>query len=251
MSLSRYSTGTFLVAATLIVTIVALVYPVMTGVQASGSSPDVQTVSTQYGPLTHDEVEFVQKVRLAGLWEFPSGQMALQKGTTPAFKTTGRHLIDGHAALDAACREIAPQLGIPLPNRPTRQQQGFVATLSAATGEDFNRQLANILRVAHGQIFSTIAKVRATTKNTLVRRLADQANDTVLDHITVLEQTGYVDLDRSVPVITASPTADPDQTRIPVPRPGERNVTIKSTPGALSPGELLPLPGGGQGGAVR
>jgi predicted outer membrane protein len=251
MRLSRYSTGTGLVVGTLVVTMVALVYPVMKGIEASSSFPDVQTVSTQYGPLTQAEVEFVQKVRLAGLWEFPSGQMALQKGTTPAFKTTGRHLIDGHAALDAACREMAPKLGIPLPNQPTLQQQGFIATLSAATGEDFNRKLANLLRVAHGQIFSTVAKIRATTKNTLVRQLADQANDTVLDHITVLEQTGYVDFDSAVPAITASPTVGPDETRIPIPRPGEDSVVIKSTPGASAPATSPPPPVDGAAGTIR
>jgi predicted outer membrane protein len=240
MRLSRYSMGTILVVGTLILTVASLIYPVMKGLQAAASSPDVQTVSTRYGPLTQDEVIFVQKVRLAGLWETPSGRMAMQKGTTPAFKTTARHLIDGHAALDAACREIAPQLGIALPNRPTRQQEGFVATLAAATGDDFNRKLATILRVAHGQIFSSIASVRATTKNTLVRRLADQANDTVLDHITVLEQTGYVDYDSAVPQVTASPTLDASETAIPAPAPGEGTITLRSTPGASAPATSPP-----------
>lgn len=50
------------------------------------------------------------KVRAAGLWEYPVGKMALQKGTTGAVRTAGRHLVDGHAALDATCRGIATRL---------------------------------------------------------------------------------------------------------------------------------------------
>ncbi len=37
------------------------------------------------------------------------------------------------------------------------------------------------MRITHGQIFPAIANIRANTKNSLVRQLADQANDTVLE----------------------------------------------------------------------
>jgi predicted outer membrane protein len=234
MQSSRYTMGAVLVVGALVATTTALVYPVMTGLQAAGTSPDVQTVSTQYGPLTKDDRDFVVKVRLAGLWESPAGHLAIQKGTTEAFKTAGKHLIDGHAGLDASCREIAPQLGITLPNKPTPQQQGFVATLTAANGREFDVQLANILRVTHGQIFSSIAKERAATKNTLIRQLADQANDTVLDHMTVLEKTGYVNIDQDVPQITASPTLNPKATIPPSPGPGDPVLRLSTTPGATN-----------------
>jgi predicted outer membrane protein len=240
MRFSRHSAGAVLVTGALVVTIASLVYPVVKGFQASATSPDVQTESTRYGPLTNDDRDFVVKVRLAGLWEFPAGQLSLRKGTTEAFKTAGRHLMDGHAALDATCREIAQQLGITLPNRATPQQRGFVATLAASRGEEFDRNLATILRIAHGQIFSSIADIRATTKNSLVRRLADQANDTVLDHMTVLEATGFVDENQMAPQITASPTDNPASTVPPYPAPGERQRVIRSSPGASAPATSAP-----------
>ena len=49
----------------------------------------------------------------------------------------GGHLVRGHAALDATCRKVAAQLGITLPNKPSPQQQGFVATLSGDSEERF------------------------------------------------------------------------------------------------------------------
>lgn len=51
----------------------------------------------------------------------------------------------------------------------------------------------NLLRASHGKIFATIAEVRAGTQNDVIRRHATQANQTVLDHMTVLEDTGLVD----------------------------------------------------------
>ncbi|MYV92272.1 hypothetical protein GT350_18860, partial [Streptomyces sp. SID1034] len=53
----------------------------------------------------------------------------------------------------------------------------------------------NLLRAAHGKVFALVAQVRATTRNSLVRDLANDANRTVLDHMTMLEATGLVDFD--------------------------------------------------------
>jgi predicted outer membrane protein len=235
MQTSRYAAGTALVIGAGIVTGAALLYPAMVGLQTVSASSSVQVVSTQFGPLTADDRSFVVKVRLAGLWEFPAGQMGEQKGTTAAVKTAGEHLIKGHTDLDTTVRSIAPQLGITLPNQPTPQQQGFLTTLSAASGTDFDTKFANILRLTHGQIFTAIAKIRTTTKNTLVRQLADQANDTVLDHITVMEKTGLVNFDQIVIDETASPTINPNDTIAPSPNPGDPTVLVTPTATASLP----------------
>ncbi|MCF1599006.1 DUF4142 domain-containing protein [Streptomyces muensis] len=208
-------------------TLAALAYPSMLGFTTVAAAPDRVIAQTSAGPLTEADRDFVVKVRAAGLWEYPVGRMALQKGTTDAVRTAGRHLVSGHAALDATCRRIAPRLDIALPNRPSPQQQGFVATLGADSGRQFDSDMANILRTTHGQIFTTIAKIRSTTRNTLVRQLADQANDTVLDHISVMEKTGLVDFDQVLFQETTPPRLPADDTTPPPPTPGEAQVTLK------------------------
>ncbi|MFJ9121236.1 hypothetical protein ACIRJO_37610 [Streptomyces sp. NPDC102394] len=60
--------------------------------------------------------------------------------------------------------------------------------------------------MTHGSIFNAIAKVRSTTTSSVVRTLADQANATVLDHITVMEQTGLVNFDQALLLQTSPPT---------------------------------------------
>ncbi|KOG30589.1 DUF4142 domain-containing protein [Streptomyces resistomycificus] len=220
-------TGTGLIIGCLTATLVALVFPLWSYADRSGTGVDVlnaQTVSTRYGPLSALDREFVTKVRLAGLWELPAGQEAQQKGTTQAVRTAGEHLIEGHLFLDERVRDVAAKLGLELPNEATEQQRQWLATLTAAQGVTYDRDFANILRLAHGKVFSVVAQVRASTRNSLVRSLADDANTTVLDHIRVLEATGYVDFDAlaqdmaadSTPPITNSPAqpglvADPSR----------------------------------------
>ncbi|BFO19454.1 DUF4142 domain-containing protein [Streptomyces sp. KM77-8] len=160
------------------------------------------------------------KVRAAGLWEHPLGLLALEEGTTPEMKVVGEHLIVGHGRLDASCRRIALELGITLPNQASPQQQGFVETVKSTTGKEFDSTAVNIMRVTHGQIFPAIANVRANTRNTLVRQLADQANDTVLDHITVLEKTGLVNHEQVNFQQTSPPKMPREQVTPPAPQAG-------------------------------
>jgi ABC-type multidrug transport system ATPase subunit len=154
----------------------------------------------------------------------------MERGTTKAMKTAGEHLVVGHAGLDAMCREISPELGITLPNRASPQQEGFVAAVDAESGREFDSSAVNIMRVTHGQIFPAIAKIRASTKNTLVRQLADLANDTVLDHITVLEKTGLVEYDDVTFKQTGPAKLPREKVTPPPPQPGERVLVLKPRP---------------------
>ncbi|MEV4231189.1 DUF4142 domain-containing protein [Streptomyces bobili] len=234
--------GTGLIVVGLAATLVALIFPVWSYEDRSGTGVDVlnaETVATQYGPLSGPDRDFVTKVRLAGLWELPAGRQAQAKGTTEAVRTAGRHLVEGHAFLDERVRTVAAQLGLALPNDPTDQQQDWLSTLDGAQGEDFDREFANILRLAHGRVFSLVAQVRAGTQNALVRDLADDANTTVLDHIKVLEATGYVDFAGLARDLAAGST--PPVTRSPAP-PGPVADPGAVVPLAPSPDPSYPLP---------
>ncbi|WP_107055904.1 DUF4142 domain-containing protein [Streptomyces griseus] len=230
MRISRTKAGTVFVIGSLTLTITALAYPAMLGLQNTSSAQDRVIANTRYGPLTEQDRDFVVKVRAAGLWEYPLGEIAMQKGSTPEMKEAGAHLIVGHAGLDELCRKVAPELGITLPNQASPQQQQFVQTSQAANGREFDQVASNIMRVTHGQIFPTIAKIRANTKNTLVRELADLANDTVLDHMTVLEKTGSVNFEQTVFQQTTPPKLPADQMTPPPPQPGAPMVVLTPRP---------------------
>ncbi len=247
MRFSRNATGTLFVGGALSLTLAALAYPAMLGLDKVSSDGDRIIAQTEWGPLTESDRDFVVKVRAAGLWEYPLGQIALKKGTTPEVVTAGEHLVDGHAALDASCRRIAPLLNITLPNVASPQQEGFIVTISNKSGKDFDSELANTMRMTHGAIFNTIAKVRSTTKNSLIRELANQANDTVLDHIMVLEATGLVNFEQTLHMQTSPPKL-PESDLTPPPPSGRQPMvvltpppTATSTPIAI-PGEPAPSP---------
>ncbi|GAA1683143.1 DUF4142 domain-containing protein [Streptomyces yatensis] len=150
-------------------------------------------VVTTAGPVSKLDMEFLAKVRQANLWEAPAGRLAQTHATSEAVKRAGMHVMDGHSKLDEFVRNTAEALNVPLPDEASAEQQGFVRTLEDAQGADFDKKFANILRGTHGKIFVTIAQVRASTKNSLMRRFASEVNLTVLDHQNVLDDSGLVD----------------------------------------------------------
>ncbi|MER7792128.1 DUF4142 domain-containing protein [Streptomyces sp. NPDC097640] len=200
---SSRTIGTGLIIGALAMTLAALLIPVSLFGQSSAAAlpsgvidDGKGTISTQYGPLTAVDRDFVRKVKLAGLWELPSGRMAQERGNTDAVKTAGEHLIEGHTELDRRSNEVGQALGIPLPTQPNEQQQGWLNQMTtAASPAEFQQLFANLLRAAHGKVFGLVAQVRAQSENSMVRSLATRANAVVLDHITVLEDTGLVDFE--------------------------------------------------------
>ncbi|MFD0412655.1 DUF4142 domain-containing protein [Streptomyces sp. NPDC127108] len=237
---SRIISGTGLVLTGLVATLAALVYPVWSYEDRSGTGLDALTsgtVSTDYGPLSALDRDFVTKVRLAGLWELPAGQQAGERGTTRAVHVAGKHLVEGHTFLDARVREVAAALRLELPSQPSAQQRRWLAELSAERGTAYDVKFANILRRAHGKVFSLVAEVRATTRNSQVRALADDANTTVLDHIKVLEGTGLVDFDGLARDAATSTTPPPARTPAP---PGPQDSPPPAAPVSPTPTYSLP-----------
>ncbi|MDH6546155.1 putative outer membrane protein [Streptomyces sp. SAI-041] len=236
MLVSRKAAGTLIMGGAVATTLASLLYPAMLGVQKVSTAQDRVIATPATGALTEADRDFVVKVRAAALWEYPVGRMTLQKSRTKAVKTAGEHLIDGAASLDAACRHAAGLLDITLPNQSSPQQQSFVFQLNAESGERFDRDMVTLVRAANGQILSTIANVRTTTRNSLIRALADRANDTVLEHITVMEKTGLVDFDQVVVQETTPPELPARDLTPPPPVAGQPQVVLPSPPNsAVSP----------------
>jgi predicted outer membrane protein len=154
------------------------------------------------GAVTAADKDLVVKVRLAGLWEIPAGEMAQEKSDDERIQEIGRAIAEQHEELDKFARAAADKLDIALPDEPNSDQQGWLDEMEEAEGTDFDRIFIDRLRAAHGKIFPAIATVRASTRNDTVRKLAQRSNQFVATHLTLLETSGIVDF-------KALPTAPP------------------------------------------
>lgn len=178
--------------------LVAVLLAVAVSVFQSWSSDTPGTggwTQTQWGPVGPADRDLLAKVRMAGLWEQPTGQQAEQQAASPQVREVGEHVATEHATLDADVRTVADKLGVLLPTAPSAQQLGWMKEISAQTGSDYDRMFVQRLREAHGNVLSVIAQVRVGTRNSLIRDFATTADEFVSRHIGYLESTGLVDYD--------------------------------------------------------
>jgi predicted outer membrane protein len=176
----------------------AIVAAVM--VSALAASP-VPADAAPAGPtqLNAADITLLNGVRLAGLWEMPAGQMAAQKGTSAQLRQVGQEIADQHVELDELTVRAANQIGATIPATPTAEQSGWLKEMENAEGIQFDQIFVDRLRAAHGKIFPVIGAVRASTRNPMVRKLADEATVFVMTHMQLLETTGLVRYERLPP----------------------------------------------------
>jgi predicted outer membrane protein len=196
------------------------------------------------GTLSAADRDFVTKVRLAGLWEIPAGEMAQEKSDNPRIQSIGKSISAQHVALDELTRTAAKKLKIDLPDKPNADQQKWLGEMRDAEGEDFDQIYIDRLRAAHGKIFPAIASIRAGTRNDTVRRLAQQANQFVMTHMTLLESSTIVDF-QALPTVPPpnAPSATPVAAAA---RPVQPPAPVSNTPiilatlgGGIAAGALL------------
>ncbi|MFI7616455.1 DUF4142 domain-containing protein [Nonomuraea terrae] len=152
-----------------------------------------QWTQTPSGPLTAADRDLLIKVRQAGLWEMPVGEYAKTRAESQRVKEVGALIMKEHMELDLLTRQVAKKLGVALPDEPNPDQQRWMAQLAAQRGPAFDRDFANLLRAAHGKVFTTVAAVRSGTRNAEIRKFSAEGINYVMRHMAYLESTGLVD----------------------------------------------------------
>jgi predicted outer membrane protein len=189
--------------------------------------PDNQSAKGQ-GEVSAADKDFVVKVRLAGLWEIAASNMAQTKSDDPRIVSIAKNIGAQHVALDKTDRDVAKQLGIELPNQPNSDQQYWLSEMHNANAATFDQIYIDRLRAAHGKIFPAIATIRASTRNDSVRKLAQEANQFVMTHMTLLEASDIVNYG-ALPT-AAAPTVTGHG---PVPVDGQMVAAASSNNGGL------------------
>lgn len=159
-------------------------------------------------PLDDLDREFLTVIRFANLWEIPMGKLAQERGTSQKVRDVGKVLAEDHTKLDVAIKDLATKFGVRLPDTASSSTQGWMREIESKTGEAFDKTFADRLRAAHGTVFGLVAEVRSGTRNDVIRQFAQQANEIVMKHMTILEGTGHVSAEHGMFAEASARTTD-------------------------------------------
>lgn len=160
------------------------------------TADDQSLTATQYGPLSAADIKLMTIVRQTSLREITVSQWALQRSSNQFVKQAAQTIIDQHVQLQAHDLQLAQMMNIKLPDQPAPDMQVGIDRMRNENGTTFDDDYTNTLRQGHAEAFILIGKVRADTRNTLVRSFAEQCGEFVKTHMQVLEATGDVNFEK-------------------------------------------------------
>ncbi|MFC0437277.1 DUF4142 domain-containing protein [Kutzneria buriramensis] len=142
---------------------------------------------------SQSDQDVLTMVMQSGMWEIAAGGMARNQASAAAVRTAAATLVTDDTSLNQQAAQAAEKLGVQLPGQPDADQQGWLSQLHDEAGATFDHDYVNLVRQANGKVFTAVAAARAGTKNDLIKQFAQSAVDTVMKHMTVLEDTKLVD----------------------------------------------------------
>jgi predicted outer membrane protein len=181
------------VRATVVLTVMLAVSVAVVQSWTSGAAGAGGWTQTRFGPLGPADRDLLVQVRLAGLWQGPSSEQAQRQGSDPQVRQVAGRLVGQYADLDQQVRQVADQLGVPLPSRPDEVQVRWMAEISSRSGALYDRTFVQLLRAAQGRMLTAVVDVRTGTRNDKIRAFATVVERFVTRYCTELERTGLVD----------------------------------------------------------
>ncbi|MEV6610691.1 MULTISPECIES: DUF4142 domain-containing protein [unclassified Kutzneria] len=169
--------------------VLAMMSPIMAAV-AHAAAPGDQGGGSGVSQSDQDVLTMVMQ---SAMWEIQAGGMARDQASSATVRTAAAALVADDTTLNQQAAQLAGKVGVQLPGQPDGDQQGWLSQLHDEAGATFDHDYVNLARQGNGKLFTAVAAARAGTKNDLIKQFAQSAVDTVMKHMTVLEDTRLVD----------------------------------------------------------
>jgi putative membrane protein len=139
-------------------------------------------------PVGEQDRRWLVAAHQSNLAEIAAGTSAVARATSPDVREIGQMMIDMHNDLDDDVVATAADLGVVLPDAPTRGQEAVLAAVERQTGQRYDAAWIDSRIAGHEvTLAATEAEINAGT-NPQVVRLANAARPVIQQHLTDLQE---------------------------------------------------------------
>ena len=168
--------------------------------QQSTPNPGAVPQSAQQTPSTMDQQAqqpqgspgadkmFVKEALEGGMMEVQAGQLAVQKATRDDVKQFGQKMVDDHTKLGDNMKQVAQQLGVKLPDTPSKKDQAMLAKLQALSGDQFDQAYIKMMVKDHKKDLSDFKLEAQNAVTPSVKDAATQGAGVIQQHLSMIEQ---------------------------------------------------------------
>ncbi len=160
------------------------------GMNPMSQNPDMNAPA---GQTTPTDKMFVENALKGGMAEVQLGQLALQKSSNDDVKQFAQHMIDDHTKMGDEMKPIAAQIGVKVPDGPSKKDKATMTKLQALNGDAFDQAYIKDMVKDHKTDLNDFKAEAADGSNPAVKNAADQGAQVISQHLHMIEQIAQKD----------------------------------------------------------
>jgi putative membrane protein len=142
------------------------------------------TGSARAADLAHADKKFMEQAAQNNMTEIQASKVALEKSSSSAVKEFANMMVTDHTKTGDEMRALATSKGVKVPEDPSAMQKAKIAVMGKLTGQNFDKQYANIVGVhAHEDTVKLFRKASTNAKDPDVKAFATKTLPALEHHL--------------------------------------------------------------------
>jgi putative membrane protein len=131
---------------------------------------------------------FVKKALEGSMSEVEMGKLALQKSNDDQVKQFAQKMVDDHGKMVDQMKPVAEQMGVKVPDGPSKGQMKSMDKMKALSGDAFDQAYIKDMVKDHKKDDSEFKQEAQSTQNPQLKQLVSEADQTIESHLQQIQQ---------------------------------------------------------------
>ena len=131
---------------------------------------------------------FVKKALEGNIGEIEMGKVALQKSNDDQVKQFAQKMVDDHGKMLDQLKPVAEQMGVKVPDGPSKGQMKSMDKMKALSGDAFDQAYIKNMVKDHKKDDSDFKLEAQSTQNPQLKQLVSEADQTIEGHLQQIQQ---------------------------------------------------------------
>jgi putative membrane protein len=140
------------------------------------------------GETSPEDRVFLKEALEGGMAEVQLGQIALQKSDNADVKQFAQKMVDDHTRMGDQLKPIAQQIGVKIPDGPSKKDKSIIAKMQALNGDDFDKAYMKDMVKDHKGDLADFQSEADHGSNLAVKGAATQDVPIIHQHLQMAEQ---------------------------------------------------------------
>jgi putative membrane protein len=131
---------------------------------------------------------FVKKALEGNIGEIEMGKVALQESNDDQVKQFAQKMVDDHGKMLDQLKPVAEQMGVKVPDGPSKGQMKSMDKMKALSGDAFDQAYIKDMVKDHKKDDSDFKLEAQSTQNPQLKQLVSEADQTIEGHLQQIQQ---------------------------------------------------------------